>query len=115
MSKNFIFIILLSIELLIPFKNQSTSFLPKLNNRIVALNLFTGEIEWIHKSEELSDAYFEVYEQGITVYSNYRYPYNKNNPIFLDHNTGKILPAFPILPEKILTKSYIFFLYHLLN
>ncbi len=70
------------------------SFSPKTNNEIVALDLKSGKLLWTHKPDKLSDAHFEVHEQGLVVYPHYG-GNTKTNAVFLDPEKGT-----PVTPFK---------------
>src|SRR4051812_18117465 len=47
------------------------SFAPKPDNRIICVDLRTGELLWEHIPKEMSDAHFEWYMDGVVAYPHY--------------------------------------------
>ena len=86
---------------------HGSSYPPKTNNRIVCLNLQTGELIWEHVPEKLSDAHFEWYPEGVVAFPHYSGG-DRSEPMFLEAATGKPREAFEMDAEKLLGKSAVF-------
>lgn len=94
--------------------SEATSFAPKEDNEIVALDLRSGNPLWSYKPPTLSFAHFEIYPQGLIAYPNYSGD-DQANPIFLNPQTGEQIPAFERSRNHLLAKSATFWPPHTLD
>ena len=99
-------ILLLAVFGLVPL-SRATTFAPKTDNEIVALELRSGKLLWSHKPPTLSFAHFEIYPQGLIAYPNYSGD-DRSNPIFLNPQTGEQVPPFERPRNHLLAKSATF-------
>jgi outer membrane protein assembly factor BamB len=76
-----------------PASAGASTFVPKTDNAIIALDLKTGQLIWEYKPKTLSDAHFAAYPKGVVAYPHYSAD-NKTKPIFLHPKTGKRIAAF---------------------
>jgi outer membrane protein assembly factor BamB len=69
---------------------SATDFAPRDDLEIVALDLATGAVRWVHKGAPLGNAHFELYPKLLAVYPNYdRQDFSK--PMLLDPATGAVV------------------------
>jgi outer membrane protein assembly factor BamB len=93
--------------LLAPLAARASTFTPKTDNEIVAVDLRTGKLLWSFKPAKLSDAHFEVYRRGVVVFPSYSGD-DQNSPLYLDPRTGKRVGTFPTRPRDLLARSATF-------
>jgi len=72
------------------------SWVPKLDNKICALELRTGKVLWTYKPEKLNAAHYEIYEQGLVAYTCavHSVPKVESEIIFLNPENGTLLQPF---------------------
>lgn len=69
---------------------SAKSFVPRDDLEIVALDLATGAVKWVHKPAPLGHAHFELYPRLLAVYPHYDQQ-DRSKPLLLDPATGAAL------------------------
>lgn len=94
--------------LLAPSAGQSSTYAPKTDNEIVALELRTGKQLWVYKPARLSDAHFEAYPAGVIAFPHYDGS-KRTGALYLDYRTGKRLRRSFTPRTRPLAKSATFY------
>ena len=86
-----------------PMADALTQYYPKTDNRITDVDLATGRELWTYTPSTLSDAHFEVYNEGLIAFQQYEGNVvdGVSTPIFLDKNMQvhkKVLTKNPFRP-----------------
>lgn len=69
---------------------SAKSFAPRDDLEIVALDLETGAVKWVHRGAPLGNAHFELYPKLLAVYPHYDLQ-DRSKPMLLDPATGAVV------------------------
>src|SRR5262245_58724222 len=69
---------------------SARDFAPRDDLEIVALDLATGAVKWVHKGVRLGHAHFELYPKLLAVYPHYDLQ-DRSKPVLLDPATGAVV------------------------
>ena len=87
----------------VPFALDATTYAPKTDNSLAAIDIRTGKLLWTHKPAQLSDAHFEVYRGAVVAFPHYEGT-ARTNPIALTR-AGKLARAQRVPRGAPLAKS----------